>query len=76
MGYLVGPSMSGYCVQDVAELAEECVAAEEELAESKASARLGKRVEAMISRLDSTLLQLEDYIADGSRGLAHVQDSK
>lgn len=63
--------------QDVAELAEECRGAEEELTESKASARLGKKVEAMISRLDSTLLQLEkDYIADGSQGLADIQEDK
>ena len=54
---------------------EECVEAEEELSESKASMRLGKTVEAMISQLDSTLLQLEkNYIVGGTQDLASAQD--
>ena len=61
----------------MAELVEKSVGAEKEIKESKASARLGKKVEAMISRLDSTLGQLEkDYVADGSKGLASVQGGK
>ena len=69
--------MTWCAVQDVAVLAEECAAADEELTESKGSARLGKRVEAMISRLDDTLQQLEnDYIADGSQGLEGVQEDR
>ena len=56
----------------MAELAEE---AREELTESKASVRLGKKVEALISQIDGTLSQLEkDYIAGGSQGLANVQE--
>ncbi len=42
--------------QDVADLAEAC---EDELQESKGSARLGRRVDAMISKLDLALHSLE-----------------
>jgi LETM1 and EF-hand domain-containing protein 1 len=63
--------------EDVAELVEKSVGADEEITESKASVRLGKKVEAMISRLDSTLGQLEkDYVAGDSQGLVSVQDDK
>ena len=57
----------------MAELVEKSVSAEE-ITESKASVRLGKKVEAMISRLDSTLGQLEkEYVAGDRQGLASVQ---
>ena len=56
--------------QDVAELAEECAKVHEELSESKGSARLGKRVDTMIHRLDETLRGLErDYVEEGSDGV-------
>ena len=51
--------------------------AREELTESKASVRLGKKVEAMISQLDDTLWQLEkDYIAGDTKGLVDAQEDK
>ena len=51
--------------QDVADLAVEC--GEEELKESKGSARLGRRVEAMISQLDHALLTMEEeLVGEGS----------
>jgi LETM1 and EF-hand domain-containing protein 1 len=51
--------------EDVAELAEESQEAQEALMESKASVRLGKRVEDLISQVDSTLWQLEKDIVSG-----------
>ena len=48
--------MSADLAQDVADLAEEC---EDEIQESKGSARLGRRVDAMIGKIDTTLLSLE-----------------
>jgi LETM1 and EF-hand domain-containing protein 1 len=63
--------------EDVAELAEECEEAQEELMESKASVRLGRKVEDLISQLDSTLWQLErDYLAGDSTGLANIQHDR
>ena len=50
-----------FCCKDVASLVEEC---ENELQESKASAILGRRVDAMISKIDSTLHKLEDAAAE------------
>lgn len=51
--------------------------AREKLTESKASVRLGKKVEAMISQIDGTLWQLEkDYIAGDTNGLVNVQEDK
>ena len=49
------------CSQDVADLAEQCEGAGEEevLEESSVSRHLGKRVEAMLSSIDSTLSKLE-----------------
>ena len=49
------------CLQDVADLAEQCEGAgdEEVLEESSVSRHLGKRVEAMLSSIDSTLSKLE-----------------
>ena len=49
----------------MAELAEESQEAQEALMESKASVRLGKRVEDLISQVDSTLWQLEKDIVSG-----------
>ena len=49
-----------FCItslQDVEDLAKEC---EDELQESKGSARLGRRVDAMINKLDQALQELED----------------
>ena len=43
--------------QDVADLAEECKG--RELEESKGSVRLGKRVDTMLSKIESTLEKLE-----------------
>ena len=53
------------CFQDVADLVEECEGEPEALQESKASVRLGQRVEAMLNKLDHTLRVLEsEYVAD------------
>ena len=49
----------------MAELAEESQEAQEALMESKASVRLGKKVEDLISQVDSTLWQLEKEIVSG-----------
>lgn len=48
----------------MADLAVECQ--DEELKESKGSARLGRRVEAMISKIDTTLQTLHDDLVDSS----------
>ena len=56
--------------QDVEDLAKEC---EDELRESKASARLGRKVDAMISRLDQALQQLEDDLVSTSPESPTVQ---
>lgn len=50
----------------MADLAEEC---EDELQESKASVRLGRRVDAMISKIDSTLQNLEGTTAEDNSTL-------
>lgn len=46
-----------FCVQDVADLAEECKS--RELEESKGSVRLGKRVDSMLGKIEATLEKLE-----------------
>ena len=48
--------LSPYVFKDVADLVEEC---EDEISESKGSARLGRRVDAMLSKIDLTLQGLE-----------------
>ena len=50
-------------LQDVEDLAKEC---EDELQESKASVRLGRKVDAMIARLDEALQTLEDDLVSTS----------
>ena len=56
---------------------EESHEAQEQLAESKASVRLGKKVEELISQVDSTLWQLEkDYVSGDSEGLASAQEDR
>lgn len=63
-------------VKDVAELVEECQDTHETLTESKASVRLGKKVEGLISQVDQTLWQLEkDYVAGDSVDLASAQQN-
>ena len=57
------------CLQDVADLAEEC---EDELVESKASVRLGRQVDAMISRVDRTLESLEGTNAEDNKTLSKM----
>ena len=53
------------CLQDVADLAEESQGEAEALKESKASERLGRRVEVMLNKIDHTLRKVEsDYVAD------------
>ena len=62
--------------QDVAELAEECQEAQEALTESKASVRLGRKVEDLIAQVDSTLWQLEkDYVSGEGQDLARAQSN-
>ena len=56
--------------QDVEDLAKEC---EDELQESKASARLGRKVDAMIGRLDQALQELEDDLVSTSPESPTVQ---
>ena len=53
--------------QDVADLAVEC-GEEAELKESKGQIRLGKRVEAMIGKLDQALQRLGNEIATSKNG--------
>ncbi len=61
--------------QDVADLAVECT--DEELQESKASARLGRRVEAMISKVDMTLQTLQsDFVSSGDSALRRMQEER
>ena len=57
-------------VQDVEDLAKEC---EDELQESKASARLGRKVDAMIGKLDQALQELEDDLVSTSPESPTVQ---
>jgi hypothetical protein len=57
-------------VQDVEDLAKEC---EDELQESKASARLGRKVDAMIGRLDQALQEVEDDLVSTSPESPTVQ---
>lgn len=50
--------------QDIADLALECSEGEDELQESVASKRLGRKVESIIDQLDSTLGHLEkDFVS-------------
>lgn len=49
----------------MADLAQECAEGEEQLAESVASQRLGRRVEAMLDTINKTLGDIEqEYIPD------------
>ena len=57
----------------MAELAEESQVAQEALMESKASVRLGKKVEDLIAQVDSTLWQLEKEYVSGDSQLASAQ---
>ena len=64
------------CAQDVADLAVEC-GEEAELKESKGSVRLGKRVEAMISKLDQALQRLGSEIVTSKNGtLQRMQEER
>ncbi len=56
--------------QDVADLAEEC---EDEIQESKGSVRLGRRVDAMIGKLDTALLSLE---TEGNATLKEMREER
>lgn len=56
---------SSFILKDVADLVEECEGEDVSLKESKASVRLGRRVEVMLDKIDSTLHRLEsEYVAD------------
>ena len=58
----IHPSIHPF-IQDIADLAQECSEGEEKLEESIASERLGRRVEAMLSKVDKTLSNLErDFV--------------
>ena len=57
----------------MADLAEEC---KDELVESTASVRLGRRVDAMISRLDMTLQSLDGTTAENNRTLKTMTRDK
>ena len=57
-------------LQDVEDLAKEC---EDELQESKASARLGRKVDAMITKLDQALQHLGDDLVSTSPESPTVQ---
>ncbi|XP_019852441.1 PREDICTED: LETM1 and EF-hand domain-containing protein 1, mitochondrial-like [Amphimedon queenslandica] len=55
-----------YC-EDIADLAQECKEGEEQLAESVASRRLGRKVESMLGTIDQRLEVLEkDYVTSTS----------
>lgn len=53
--------------QDIADLAQECKEGEEQIAESVASRRLGRKVESMLGAIDQRLGVLEkDYVTNTS----------
>ena len=56
-----------YCLKDIANLAHECAEGEEQLVESVASRRLGRKVETMISTIDETLADLEQQYIGSSQ---------
>ena len=61
-----------YC-EDVADLAVEC--RDEELKESKGSARLGRRVESMISKIDQAVQRLDrDFVSSSNGALQRMQE--
>ena len=63
-----------YC-EDVADLAVEC--RDEELKESKGSARLGRRVESMISKIDQAVQRLDrDFVSSSDGSLQKMQEER
>ena len=71
----LSPSPPPSLPQDVADLAVECK--DEELKESKGSARLGRKVDALISKIDQTILQLESgFVTEGNGALQKAQEKR
>ena len=57
----------------MADLAVEC--RDEELKESKGSARLGRRVESMISKIDQAVQRLDrDFVSSSNGALQRMQE--
>ena len=59
--------------QDIADLALECSEGDEKLEESLASERLGRKVEAMLDAVDTTLGNLERDFVSHQEGLDRVE---